>query len=132
MRVIIDSSVWSRSFRRQQREADSKVQQFFRLISGDGELFLTGTVLQEVLQAFRSDLQFRKARAYLRPFPVLLLGEEGHVEAAKLSRRCARRGISASTTDCQIAATAIHHQCELLTADTDFERIAEVSTLKLA
>ena len=131
MRVIVDSSVWSRSFRKKLRDSDPKVVGFFRLIASGDDLFLTGTILQEVLQAFRSDLQFRKARAYLAPFPLLWLEEAGHVEAAEISRRCARRGISASTTDCQIAAAAIRHDCKLLTADVDFERIAEVTSLEL-
>jgi len=132
VRVIVDSSVWSRSFRQKERDADPTVGKFFRLIAGGDDLFLTGTILQEVLQAFRSDLQFRKAREYMRPFPVLLLGESGHVEAAEISRRCAHRGTSVSTTDCQIAAAAIRNGCTLLTADEDFERIAAVSTLDLA
>jgi predicted nucleic acid-binding protein len=39
--------------------------------------------------------------------------------------------VSASTADCQIAAAAIRNRCFLLTADTDFERIARLSDLRL-
>ena len=131
MRVLVDSSVWSLGLRRGGPEDHPKVRRLAALLSAEEELFLTGTILQEILQAFRSDLQLRKMDAYLESFPLLSLGRSGYRDAAGISRRCARRGFGVSTTDCQIAAAAIRHHCHLLTADEDFERIAEVSTLEV-
>jgi predicted nucleic acid-binding protein len=101
------------------------------LQSGE-DLFLTGLILQEILQAFRSDSTFRKVSRFLEPFPILDMARADFVAAAALHRRCAAKGVSASTADCQIAAAAIRHDCLLLTADKDFGRIAQLSDLRLA
>jgi len=89
-------------------------------------------ILQEVLQAFRSDSTFRRVAGHLDHFPLLEVTREVSVRAARLYRTCASRGIAAATVDCQIAAAAIEHHCLLLTADRDFERIASLSPLRLA
>jgi predicted nucleic acid-binding protein len=68
----------------------------------------------------------------LEPFPLLELERRDLIAAASLHRACAARGVSVSTADCQIAAAAIRHDCLLLSADKDFERIARLSELKLA
>ena len=75
---------------------------------------------------------FSKVARHLDPFPLLDLGRRDFVAAASLHRVCASTGVSASTADCQIAAAAIRHECLLLTADRDFDRIARLSPLKLA
>lgn len=92
---------------------------------------MTGLVLQEVLQAFRSEASFRTMVSHLEPFPLLDLERSGFIAAADLHRRCAAKGVSASTADCQIAMAAIRNECVLLTTDRDFERIARFSDLEL-
>ena len=99
---------------------------------GNEEVVVTGLILQEVLQAFRADSTFRKVVDYFEPFPILEFERSDFVSAAKLHRRCAAKGISVSTADCQIAIASIRHGCPLLTADRDFPRIARCSPLKLA
>jgi predicted nucleic acid-binding protein len=93
---------------------------------------LSGLVLQEVLQGFRQEAHFRKARLALAAFPLLQLDRSHYVAAAVIRRECAAKGVAASTVDCQIAASAIGHRCALLTTDADFVRIAEHAPLKLA
>jgi predicted nucleic acid-binding protein len=107
------------------------VRKLEALLAGNEDLVLTGVILQEVLQAFKSESTFRRLIEYFEPFPLLELGRSDYVSAAKLHRRCASRGISVSTADCQIAIACINHDCALLTADKDFERIAQTSVLKL-
>jgi predicted nucleic acid-binding protein len=53
--------------------------------------------------------------------------------AAELYARCRASGFNpANTNDVLIAAVAIGKKVPLLAADTDFERIAAVSSLRLA
>ncbi len=132
MRVLVDTSVWSLSLRRKGPRQHLTVEKLAALLQADEDVVLTGLVLQEILQAFRSDSSFRQVARYLEPFPLLELERRDFVAAASLHRACASTGVSVSTADCQIATAAIRHDCLLLSADKDFERIARLSALKLA
>ncbi len=131
MRVLVDTSVWSLALRKKSPVDHPAVDRLSSLVLDNEDVFLTGLVLQEVLQAFRSEASFRTIVRHLEPFPLLELGRTDCISAASLHRRCAAKGVSVSTADCQIALAAIRHECLLLTADRDFERIARLSDLKL-
>ena len=132
MRVLVDTSVWSLALRRKGPADHPAVVRLASLLRANEDLFLTGLILQEVLQAFRSEASFRAMAKHMEPFPLLDLKRPDYAYAAALHRRCAAKGVSASTADCQIAAAAVRHECALLTADRDFERIARLSDLALA
>ena len=132
MRVLVDTSVWSLSLRKGGPAEHPTVEKLISILRADEDVFLIGLILQEILQAFRSDSSFRKVARHLEPFPLLDLELPDYIAAASLHRRCAARGVSASAADCQIATAAIRHNCLLLSADHDFERIARFSELKLA
>ena len=51
-------------------------------------------------------------------------------DAVQLGRRCRAAGLSIGSIDLLIATTAIHHDAQLITFDTDFPRIAAVSKLR--
>ena len=131
MKVLVDTSVWSLSLRKGGPNDHTAVRKLARLLEEDQELFLTGVILQEILQAFRAETTFRRVERHLRPFPLLSLDRQGFVEAAGLYRRCASKGVAISTIDCEIAAAAIRNDCMLLTADNDFLRMAQHCDLKL-
>lgn len=131
MRVLVDTSVWSLALRRKGPADHPSVGALASLLRSGEDVFVSGLILQEVLQAFRSDASFRTILRHLEPFPLLDLGRSDYVAAATLHRRCAAKGLGVSTSDCQIAMAAIRHECLLLTADRDFERIARVSDLGL-
>ena len=132
MRILVDTSVWSLVLRRggpADHPAAARLQEL--LESGD-DLFLTALILQEILQAFRSEETASEMADYFEPFPLLPLEPELCRAAARLFRRCRDQGVGASTIDCHIAASAIENDCHLLTTDRDFERMSEVSQLELA
>jgi predicted nucleic acid-binding protein len=129
--VLVDTSVWSLALPKKGPVDHPAVKRLASFLEANESLVLTGLILQEVLQAFRSDASFRTVARHLEAFPILPLERADFVRAAELHRRCAARGIAASTVDCQIAISAMRHDCGLLTADTDFERIASLSDLSL-
>jgi len=132
VRVLVDTSVWSLALRRggpADHPAAARLQDL--LESGD-DLFLTGLVLQEILQAFRSEEVASRVAEYLESFPLLPIEPDTCLAAARFYRRCREQGVGASTIDCHIAASAMANDCRLLTSDRDFERMAEVSPLELA
>ena len=52
-------------------------------------------------------------------------------DATILGQRCRRRGFSAGSLDLLVATTALYHDAQLVTFDGDFERIAEVTDLRV-
>lgn len=131
MRLLVDTSVWSLSLRRNKPSDHPKVALLETHLQGETEIVMAGIVLQEVLQAFRDDGTFDRVEKNFEAFPILPLVRRELVMAASLHRACAARGVAASTVDCQIAAQAIQHDCHLLTADRDFDRIAGLAPLRL-
>lgn len=131
MRVLVDTSVWSLAFRRGGPADHPAVKQLSGLLDAGEDLFLTGLVLQEILQAFRGEAVATEVAARLESFPLLPVEPETCIAAALLFRRCRERGVAASTVDCHIAASAIVDDCGLLTTDRDFQRMAQMSPLKL-
>lgn len=132
MRVLVDTSVWSLALRRQGPADHVTVAKLTTFLDSGDEVLLTGLILQEVLQACRNERAFQKFAVYLEPFRLLALDRSNYLLAARIHRTCRSTGVSASTADSQIAAAAIEHKCHLLTADRDFERIAEHCSLELA
>jgi predicted nucleic acid-binding protein len=101
------------------------------MIRVGGESIL-GTILQEILQAFKNKTVLKRVTEHLDAVPLLTLDRDGYKAAAAIHRKCASKGITASTVDCQIAEAAIRNNCLLLTADKDFESIAKHTDLRLA
>ncbi len=130
--ILVDTAVWSLFLRKRGPADHPAVRKLSAILVGDQDVVLTGLILQEILQAFRSEETFKKLVDYLDAFTLLKLRRADCVAAAALHRRCAGKGISASTLDSQIAALAIAHDCELLTTDQDFDHIARHSSLRLA
>jgi predicted nucleic acid-binding protein len=133
--IVVDTSVWSRAFRRSPkappREIGSAAVVLEELIHKHGPVALPGIVLQELLSGVRTERQFNQLRADLALFPVLVADEDDHVEAARIMNSCAQAGISVASIDALIAATAIGAEGELLTCDSDFQRIASCTALRV-
>lgn len=131
MNAVVDTSVWSLVFRKRGPADHAQVDKLIDLLNGLYDVAITGSILQEVLQAFRSDRAVENVTRTLRPITLLDLDRETSIEAARLFRNCAAAGIATSTIDCQIATIAIRHKYALLSADDDFTRIARVCDLAL-
>lgn len=132
MRVLVDTSVWSLALRRRGPAEHPAVERLSGFLDAGEDLFLTGLILQEILQAFRSEKVADTVAERLEPFPLLLIEAETCRTAARLYRQCREQGLGASTIDCHIAASSITNDCQLLTTDRDFERMASISPLQLA
>ncbi len=131
MIVLVDTSVWSLSLRKDGPASHHAVKKLERLLLDSQNIVLIGIILQEILQGFKHDRTFIKITNYLDAFPLLPVSRNDFVAAAKLRRQAAAKGITLSTPDCQIAAAAINHRCHLLTTDKDFFPIADWAPLQL-
>ncbi len=132
MTILVDTSVWALSFRKDGPTDHPAVKKLERLLLDTQNIVLIGIILQEILQGFKHEGTFSKVTTYLDAFPLLVLSRNDFVAAAKLRRQAAAQGLTLSTPDCQIAAAAIQHHCHLLTTDKDFSNLAQVVPLQLA
>ncbi len=130
MNVLVDTSVWSLALRRDHPPGAAEVEALGAAISR-GDVCLVGVILQEVLEGFPSAARTRRLLDHLAPFPLLPLGRKDFVLAAEVRNTCRSEGVAIGTVDAQIAAAAINHRCLLLTADSDFGRIARHFPLRL-
>ncbi len=126
MNIVIDTCVWSLVLRRPRPDSADPWVRAFRahMDRGDG-IHLLGPILQELLEGLRIPRDLDRLASALQPFPLVPLGRDIYVAAARLRNTCQRAGIQAGHTDALIAAACIEHGLPLLTSDTDFAHIAE-------
>ena len=124
--ILVDTSVWIEVFRAR-RPLDLEAAMDF----DDAVTCLP--VIQEVLQGFRDEAAFRRARDAMLSLPIVEspLGEPVFREAIGLYRGARRRGVTVrSSIDCLVAACAIRHDLEVLHRNRDYAALAEVSPLR--
>ncbi|GJL53643.1 MAG: hypothetical protein NPIRA02_07750 [Nitrospirales bacterium] len=131
MTVLVDTSVWSLSLRKDGPANQVSVKKLQHLLLDTQDIVLIGIILQEILQGFRQERTFTKVLSYFKALPLLPLNRSDCIAAAKLRRQATAKGLNLSTPDCQIAAAAIKHNCHLLTTDKDFLHIAKWAPLQL-
>lgn len=126
--IVVDTTVWADWFNgTDSPQVDRLDQALDRQDAG-----LVPVILTEVLQGFRSEPDFERARALLVQLPALTLDIEGHASAARLFRRLRSKGVTVrGALDCIIAQTCIAAGVELLSTDQDFIGIARHTPLRL-
>ena len=126
--IVVDTTVWADWFNgTDSPQVDRLDQALDRQDAG-----LAPVILTEVLQGFRSEPDFERARALLVQLPALTLDIEGHASAARLFRRLRSKGVTVrGALDCIIAQTCIAAGVELLSTDQDFIGIARHTPLRL-
>jgi predicted nucleic acid-binding protein len=127
--IIVDSNTWADFFN------GAQTPHVARLDTGlerDEDLSVMPIIVTEVLQGFRTDTGFKRARRILVALPMIHPSLDGHVRAARLYRMLRRRGVTVrGAVDCVIAQTCLDVGAELLSPDVDFEHIAHHTPLKL-
>lgn len=126
--IVVDTTVWADWFNGTDSPEANRLDQ---ALEGQ-DAGLAPVILTEVLQGFRADRDYERARALLVQLPVLTLDVDGHVAAARLYRRLRSKGITVrGAMDCIIAHTCIIAGVELLSLDQDFAAIARHAPLRL-
>ena len=98
------------------------------------ELVVIGDyVLTEVLQGFRNDKEFRKAKTILLSFPCFDIGGKAiAIQGAKNYRFLRKKGITVrKTIDTLIATFCIQNKLTLLHNDKDFDPFNKYLNLKV-
>ncbi len=119
MTILVDSPVWIDYFNgRATPETDALDD-----LLGREPVLIGDLILAEVLQGFRRDAYYRKARALLETLELRTLGgRQIAMAAADNYRVLRRRGITPrKTIDMIIGACCLVHGLQLLHADQDFD-----------
>lgn len=128
--VVVDTSVWVDFLRGVDSDEASVLS---HLIVTGQEVALTDLTFTELLQGVKSDDDAEMLAEELKAFRVVRLGSLDDFElAATMFRATRNQGKSVrKTIDCLIAAVCVRSEADLLHKDVDFDRLAEVSSLKI-
>jgi predicted nucleic acid-binding protein len=129
--LFVDTSVWFQALRRDGPQSLPAVRALARALETGEAVFITGLVLQELLQGFSGPRDRRAILDRFAALPLLAPDREDHVEAAELRNHCRRRGQQIGTIDALLARLCIRHSLTMLSTDDDFNRIARLSALKI-
>lgn len=117
--IVVDSSVWIDYFNGVVTDQTDRLD-----ASLSGELVVIGDIiLAEVLQGFKRDSDFRKAKQLLDALVFKeMLGRELAVKSAQNYRRLRKKGVTVrKTVDVMIATFCIEKGLALLHSDKDFD-----------
>jgi len=125
MTLLVDTSVWSLSLR---REAPSlpELDELRRALAGDDLVVTTGVVIQELLQGLISDAARALTRDRMSRMAQVSVDLDDHAAAAHAFIECRRNGVQVGTVDALLAALCIRRGLTLLTTDRDFLHAAPV------
>jgi hypothetical protein len=128
--ILVDSSIWIDYFN---GAVTPKTEKLDRLL-GQEPVAIGDLILTEVLQGFRNDRDFDRARSLLVSLDVVqLAGIEISIAAAKNFRKLRGLGVTVrKTIDTIIATRCIESGYPLLYSDRDFDPFVEHLGLRAA
>ena len=116
--LIVDSTVWVDYFN---GIANSQTDYLHQTLDKT-PILIGDLILAEVLQGFRDDADFEKARRTFGNFmQVEMVNPELALQSARSYRLLRRKGITVRRTDSLIATYCIEHEHTLLHNDSDFD-----------
>jgi predicted nucleic acid-binding protein len=126
--ILVDSSVWIGYF-------NGKINpqtDWLDFALGKEVIIVGDLILAEVLQGFKSDRDFYKAKELLSNFHFMeMLGQELAIKSAENYRFLRKKGVTVrKTIDVIIGTFCIHHNISLLHDDQDFDPLTKHLRLK--
>ena len=132
MKLLVDTSVWSLALRRDTPTNSGEVTLLSKALEGEGEVYVTGVILQELLQGFSGPKASEMIVQRFSALPMVVPDTSDHIQAAALRNHCRQNGVQVGTIDALIAQLALRFELHLLTTDNDFKHMAKHVPLRLA
>jgi len=128
--ILFDTSVWIDYLNARPTPHAQKLEAYFK---NNFRVFITPTIIQEVLQGISDQKRFDKVQQMLINQNVLLMKSvEAAIKAAQLYSSLRQKGVTIrKPNDCLIASYALHFDIEICHNDSDFDLIAQNSSLKI-
>ena len=124
MTLLVDTNVWSLTYRRDVAAAAPEAQELIAAITRGDPIVSTGLVLQELLQGFHGPRDRQLILDKFAAVPMLVPEHEDHLAAADLFSRCRRAGRQVETIDILLAQLCLRYDLTMLSADKVFASIA--------
>jgi len=131
MSLLVDTSVWSMAFRRDVPAPVREVTELKRALEAGESIYVTGLILQELLQGFTKPKEHKQIIDHFKALPLLVPDREDHIQAAELRNKCRRKGAQTGTIDALLAQLCIRHGLTMLSTDRDFQHISKVVRLSV-
>jgi predicted nucleic acid-binding protein len=128
--ILVDTSVWIDYF----NGIDSAQTDKLDTLLSSTTVIVGDLILAEVLQGFRTDRDYQKAKELLLALePVSLCSISSAVESAENYRHLRKQGATVrKTIDCLIATYCIRNNLPLLYVDRDFDPFSKYLELQSA
>jgi predicted nucleic acid-binding protein len=134
MMVLVDTSVWSISIRRDEKNlspAESKIRSELAQLIREGRARVIGPIRQELLSGIRDETKFKRVQHRMRALEDDELQTADYEEAARISNSLRCKGINGTPIDCLICAVALRLALAIFTTDQDFRRYSNVIPMAL-
>jgi len=131
MTLLVDTSVWSLAFRRDQVGNVPQVRALRDALEGSDIVVTTGLVLQELLQGFSGPRARRDLIERFAALPLISPDRQDHIDAADLRNTCRRAGLQLGTIDALLVQLCIRNDLVMLSTDNDFALAAAHCPLRL-
>ena len=130
MNIFVDTSVWSLALRRDAPNGPLVAELARAINAGDG-VFVSGLIVQEILQGVSGPRQRDQIIARLASLPLLTPDWDDHIAAAELLTRCRRAGVQVESVDVLLAQLCLRYDLTMLAADKDFVHMAKHCPLRI-
>lgn len=134
MPVLVDTSVWSLLFRRDQDKLNAQQRwavETLRSLITEKRVKVIGPIRQELLSGIRNADQFERLRHRFRAFEDEELTTSDYEFAAQISCKCRTLGISTTAVDSLICSIASSRNWEIFTFDEDFRHYSKAVPIRL-
>ena len=127
--LVVDSTVWIDYF----NGVENPQTDYLHLIADKTPILIGDLILAEVLQGFREDADFEKARRALGKYiQVEMVNPELALQSARNFRLLRRKGVTVrKTIDSLVATYCIENEHNLLHNDSDFDGYEKHLELKV-
>jgi len=129
--LLVDTSVWSLAFRRDNESFTPQVAALQAALTGGESVVTTGLILQELLQVFAGPRAHKELVQRFAALPLIVPDRRDYIDAAGLRNLCRRASVQLGTIDALLTQLCIRHELTMLTTDNDFSLAAEYCALKV-
>ena len=127
MAALIDTSLWIDLTR---TRSPRPLKALIAPHVNDPEACLCEPIAFEVLR-HATEVEVRQLTRYFETLPLLASPDNLWSRGVELGRACRQNGVTAGSLDLLIAVVALHHDAELVTFDVGFQKIADISGLRV-
>jgi predicted nucleic acid-binding protein len=132
MKILIDTPIWSKAFRRKRIQSEDKnIADALKYLIDEFMEIIIGPIRQELLSGISDKIVFKDLKEKMKGFNDFPIETIDYEAAAEYSNMCRRNGIQGSNTDFLICAVAVRNNFEIFTMDDDFSQYKKYIPIKL-